>query len=130
MKPTAVLAVLAAVAGNVSASPTPSTGGDMSPRAPIQNGNVWWHTCGNCKCNHTGARENFSGATDCMKISTAIRAVGLSRSGAYGKMTTCTIFSDDNCQREVQSVGVHLGQTYGCTAFNQDSRSIKCYYNV
>ncbi|KAM7212381.1 hypothetical protein V8F06_012254 [Rhypophila decipiens] len=129
MKLTAVLAVLAAVAGNVSASPAgpAPVAGDVSPRVATSNGNVWWHTCANCRCDPAGAREGFQGGTGCMPISTAIRAMGLTRTG--GLMTSCALYSDANCRNEVQSTGVRTGETYACTVVNQDSRSIACWYN-
>lgn len=80
----------------------------------------------NCKCNHIGSREGLYGTSGCMKIDTSIRAAGLSRSGS--KMTSCELYTDENCQNKAQSIGIHSGQTYGCTAFNQDTRSIKCNY--
>ncbi|KAK0659203.1 hypothetical protein QBC41DRAFT_308011 [Cercophora samala] len=90
------------------------------------NGSVWWHTCGNCKCPHTGAYEGFTGVGPCIKLDSSIRSVGLTRVG--GKSTTCSIFSDSNCQTQKQSVG--SSGSYSCTAFNQNSGSMRCYYNV
>ncbi|KAJ3530934.1 hypothetical protein NM208_g4301 [Fusarium decemcellulare] len=96
--------------------------------APSGSGNVWWHTCGNCKCADSGSYTGFHGESPCLPIDSSIRAVGLTRSGS--KQTTCAIFTSDNCQGSVaQSVGVGSG-TYACTAFNQNAKSIRCYYDV
>ncbi|CAP62096.1 uncharacterized protein PODANS_5_290 [Podospora anserina S mat+] len=93
-------------------------------------GSVWWHTCGNCKCPHTGSHEGFSGVTGCIRLGSSIRSVGLTRvwTGIGYKSTTCSIYSDDNCRDEKQSVG--SSGTYSCTAFNQNSGSMRCYFNV
>ncbi|CAP67136.1 uncharacterized protein PODANS_1_21515 [Podospora anserina S mat+] len=97
------------------------------------NGSVWWHTCGllsNCKCPHTGSHEGFSGTSPCIKLDSSIRSVGLTRVrvGAGFKSTTCSIYSDENCRDEKQSVG--SSGSYSCTAFNQNSGSMRCYFNV
>ena len=80
-----------------------------------------------CRCGHTGSREGWTGTTGCIQIGSDIRALGLTRGG--NTMTTCSLFSDDNCQHEIQSMGVGSG-TYACTAVRTTARSIKCYYNV
>ncbi|EGU72274.1 hypothetical protein IWW34DRAFT_672526 [Fusarium oxysporum f. sp. albedinis] len=100
----------------------------LATAGPTGSGNVWWHTCGNCKCADSGSYTGFRGTSPCLPIDQSIRAVGLTRSGS--KMTTCSIFTSDNCQGPVaQSVGV-AGGTYACTAFNQNAKSIRCYYDV
>ncbi|KAK8930278.1 hypothetical protein MANI_113561 [Metarhizium anisopliae] len=111
------LAVLAMASVAVAAPPPP-------------NGSVWWHTCGNCKCGHSGAYENFKGDTGCLRFdpNQDIRAAGLTRHGRL--QTTCSLFTSDNCSGKVaQSIGVASG-TYACTAFNQNTKSIRCYYDV
>ncbi|KAI5458586.1 hypothetical protein BGZ63DRAFT_426962 [Mariannaea sp. PMI_226] len=98
----------------------------------FDKGNVYWHNCGNCKCNAVGQREGFTGSTGCVQIDESMRALGLTanRADIPRKMTTCSVFSDSNCQNEFQSVGVQPGLKYACTAFNRDARSIKCYYDA
>ncbi|KAI5468037.1 hypothetical protein BGZ63DRAFT_419682 [Mariannaea sp. PMI_226] len=98
----------------------------------FNKGNVYWHNCGNCKCNAVGQSEGWTGATDCIQINAGIRALGLTAQNQFGPRqgTTCSVFSDNNCQHEVQSVGVQSGEKYACTAFHQDALSIKCYYNA
>ncbi|KAJ6781867.1 hypothetical protein PWT90_06524 [Aphanocladium album] len=116
-------------------------------RAPTPRGNFWWHTCGfvppynikssktnripprrNCKCGHSGSKEGFTGDSGCIRIDHSIRALGLTRSGT--KQTTCSIFTSGDCSGSVaQSVGVG-GGSYACTALNQNSGSIRCYFNV
>ncbi|KAK4656424.1 hypothetical protein QC762_0060240 [Podospora pseudocomata] len=83
------------------------------------NGSVWWHTCG-------GSHEDFRGVSPCIKLGSSFRSVGLTRDG--NKSTTCSIYSDDNCRDEKQSVGA--SGSYSCTAFNQNSGSMRCYFNV
>ncbi|KAK4653936.1 hypothetical protein QC762_0088720 [Podospora pseudocomata] len=63
----------------------------------IANGSVWWHTCGNYKCPHTGSYEGFSGTSPCIRLDSSIRSIGLTRVGT--KSTTCSIFSDNKLPR-------------------------------
>lgn len=84
--------------------------------------------CSNCKCDASGSREGFTGDSGCMSIDSSIRALGLTRTGS--KQTTCSVFTSNNCSGGVaQSVGVGSG-TYACTALNQNSGSIRCYYDA
>ena len=76
--------------------------------------------------------NKFTGTTGCIKLSRDTESVGLLRSKAL--QTTCSIFSDEDCKVEVQSVGVRKGQIYGCTNFNAAARvgvaSARCYFNI
>ncbi|KAK4171803.1 hypothetical protein QBC36DRAFT_198502, partial [Triangularia setosa] len=80
----------------------------------------------NCKFPHTSSYEGFRGVSPCIRLDSSIRSVGLTRVGT--KSTTCSNFSDNNCQHQRQSVG--SSSTYSCTAHNQNSGIMRCYYSV
>ncbi|RFU71773.1 hypothetical protein TARUN_10489 [Trichoderma arundinaceum] len=107
---------------------TPAHDAGVARAAIPGQGNVYWHQCGNCKCDASGSREGFSPDSGCLPIDSSIRALGLTRTGT--KQTTCAIYTGSNCSGGVaQSVGVGSG-TYACTALNQNSNSIRCFYNA
>ncbi|KAH7112006.1 hypothetical protein EDB81DRAFT_671193, partial [Dactylonectria macrodidyma] len=81
----------------------------------------------NCKCAPWGEKRHWSVITGCIQIGNDIRAVSVN---GPAHQITCSIFTDENCQNEVQSLGQKQPFAYACTAFNQESGSIKCYYNV
>ena len=94
------------------------------------NGNVYFYNCNSCNCNAYQDYTDFSGTTPCIAAggpSGTASAIGLTRDG---HQTTCTFYSDNNCNDEFQSAGVNSGQTWGCTAGKEKIGSVKCYYDV
>jgi hypothetical protein len=87
-----------------------------------------------CRCDAVGLLPNIAigHTTDCFPITSEIVALGLTGylAGDVGRdwYTSCNVYSDGNCQNQVQSVGVHSGQTWGCTALKQTDGSIRCSF--
>ncbi|KAJ2975129.1 hypothetical protein NQ176_g5691 [Zarea fungicola] len=104
----------------------------VSANADINKGNVYWYPCGNCKCNAQSSLTGFTGTTGCQALDSSNRALGLTGNGKLGlvnqRYTECKLYIDDQCQHEAQRVGVYRGQKWGCTAFNQDTKAIKCTF--
>ncbi|KFX87171.1 hypothetical protein V490_08475 [Pseudogymnoascus sp. VKM F-3557] len=93
-------------------------------------GNVYFYNCGNCKCDAAASKTGFTGQSDCFGTGPETRAVGLTgQSGNFPRKTTCELYTDTECKNGFQSVGVEYGQTWGCSAFNQNAGSVRCWYN-
>ncbi len=120
-----------------------------------RNGNAYLYPCYGCNCDETAEAVDFSGSTSCNQVPNSggtIRGVGTTRAGAFGKETTCSLFTDNNCQDEVRTssnsaqswsealilmvsqiqsiTGIGIGQTWQCKMVNADFQSWRCYWNA
>ncbi|CAP65843.1 uncharacterized protein PODANS_5_10565 [Podospora anserina S mat+] len=110
------------------------------------NGSVWWHTC--------GLVSSYSMTSSRMPLLTVFLATASvptlaltrvsvvpapasgstapsARSGSPTSAPSRPLAASSlttSCQDQRQSVG--SSGTYACTAFNQNSGSMRCYYNV
>src|ERR1700737_1265160 len=92
----------------------------LEPRS--SNGNFYFYACKNCKCKATYSYEDFSGQTPCLSLGFgSYVAAGLTAG------TTCSLYFQSGCQGAHQSVGVHSGQTFGCTTADHNIVSVRCY---
>jgi hypothetical protein len=70
--------------------------------------------CTNCKCSGaTVANIGPNEQTGCVNINVGFGPAAIGLSGAPADK--CTIFRSGDCSGESQSVGIHSGQTFGCT---------------
>lgn len=67
------------------------------------------------------------GSTGCLDINDQT-AVGLTRLGRF--QTTCSLYFEPGCQGDAQSAGVNGGQSWGCTAGDNNIMSMECYFDV
>jgi hypothetical protein len=93
-------------------------------------GNVYFYDCYNCGCDAYQEHTGWSGTTPCIAAGGewgVALSIGLTRDS---HQTTCSFYSDNNCQNQFQSAGVNYWQTWGCTNGNQYIGSVRCYYNT
>jgi hypothetical protein len=76
--------------------------------APIPyDGAAYLYPCYDCDYKATAQVVGFSGATGCNAIPSSggnIRGVGTIKPSTFGKETTCSLFTDNNCQDQIRKV--------------------------
>ena len=84
------------------------------------------YPCTNCKCN--GATVVDIGPNEqsgCVNINVGYGPAAIGLSGS--SLDKCTLFDSGDCSGTSQSVGIHSGQTFGCTGTQIGSfGSISC----
>jgi hypothetical protein len=83
------------------------------------------YTCYGCGCNaFQGLGTNVK--ESCQNLNQGAAAFGIGTEKYSG--TYCTLFSEPNCGGESQNVGVHSGETWGCTDSNIGwAQSVLCF---
>lgn len=90
---------------------------------------VFLFECDDCKCSGADAGRFVDGGSNigqCQNINVGFGPVAVGLSG--GSSAHCTMFASNDCSGVEENVGIHSGQTFGCTATEIGAfGSFKCF---
>jgi hypothetical protein len=100
--------------------------------AGCDGGNFYLYTCQDCGCEADYAYNNFE-YSGCLNVG-GQHSVGLTATTyllgfAPATKTSCSLYSEQDCQGDYQSVGVRDDKQWSCTNSYNTIQSLQCYYH-